>query len=225
MLANGEQVAPELRNLAHLPRSLVTEYKRMWAYGNHFRAEVATQGNNYLTYDSGVACVATTACQSSFSDTRLVEAQLKYIGVVRNILQVDYLYLKINLLVCSWIKPNVARNPNIKQDTHGFWLIKDGAFEGPRAKPYLLLVHASQIFLVPDRENPQWSVVVQKEPRSRRVEEDYDDGVLGAPGFTDPVLPDCTNEAGNHTDGRQNERGYHIRVQEVHFVDAEQEAA
>ena len=142
---SNEYVSPELRNLAILPQPIITKYKRMWAYGNHFRAEDPIRGNTYLTYDSGIACVAATECQSSAADRRPVEAKLKYVWVLRNIIQVNYVYLKINVMVCSSIKPNVAGNPTIKQDDHGFWLIRKGAYQGPREEPYLLPVHASQV--------------------------------------------------------------------------------
>lgn len=145
MIADNQYVSPELRNLAVLPQSLVTEYRRMWAYGNHYRVESEAHGNTYVTYDSGIACVATALCQASSSDRRPVEAQLKYVGVLRNIKQVDYVYMKINVMECSWIKPNVAGNPTMRQDEHGFWLIRKGAFQSARSEPFLLPRHASQV--------------------------------------------------------------------------------
>ena len=45
-------VSPELRHLSQLPLSTVTEYRRMWAFGNHYRTEDMLVGNTYLTYDS-----------------------------------------------------------------------------------------------------------------------------------------------------------------------------
>lgn len=75
-----------------------------------------------------------------------------------------------------------------------------------------------------DRENPTWSVVVQKEPRSRRNEDDYEEGVIGATGFQEPVT----------TYGRRQERngataaavegeGETVPMQEVAMVDAQME--
>ena len=145
MRQSGMEVSPELRHLAQLPKSTVTEHKRMWAYGNHYSAQDPLVGNTYLTYDSGVACIASAVCVASTSDTRPIEADLKYVGVLRKILQVDYVYRKINVMVCDWIKPNVAGNATMKQDSHGFWVIKKGAFQGPRAEPYILPAHASQV--------------------------------------------------------------------------------
>lgn len=138
-------VTPELRHMSQLPLSIVTEHHRIWAYGNHFRTEDSILGNTYLSFDSGVACVAATQCQASPADIRLVEAQLKYVGILRKILQLNYVYRKVNVFECSWIKPNILGNQTIKQDSHGFWLVKKGAFQGPRAEPYILPAHASQV--------------------------------------------------------------------------------
>ena len=145
MMSANEDVSPELRNLAQLPLPWVYEYKRMWAYGNHYRTEDLGIGNPFVTYDSGVACVASTLCQASSTDQRPVEANLMYVGILRRIIQVNYAFKKINLMECSWIKPNVTGNATIRKDEHGFWLIKKNAFQGPRAEPYILPVHASQV--------------------------------------------------------------------------------
>ena len=148
MLAGGEEVTAELRNLSQLPLPWVNEYKRMAAFGNHYRIEDPAVGNTFETYDSGVACVAATLCQASTVDQRPVEADLKYVGVLRRIIQVNYVYRQIIVMECSWIKPNVTGNVTMKQDDHGFWLFRKDAFQGPRVEPYILPVHASQVRMI-----------------------------------------------------------------------------
>ncbi|KAG0593706.1 hypothetical protein M758_UG012500 [Ceratodon purpureus] len=69
--------------------------------------------------------------QDSASDMRPVEANLKYVGILRKITQVDYGVAKFNVLSCSWIKPNVAGNRTMRKDEHGFWLVKNNAFKEP----------------------------------------------------------------------------------------------
>lgn len=151
----GEVIPTELRHLSQMPQSVVMEHRGMWAYGNHYRIEDTLQGNPYLTFDSGVACLATTLCQHSPRDLRPVEAELKYVGILRRIIRVDYVHLKINVMECSWIKPNIAGLRTIKQDEHGFWLIKKDAYQGGNANPYVLPVHTSQVFV------PSWSYSVE----------------------------------------------------------------
>ena len=145
MRAAHEYVSPELRNLSQLPLPVVHEHKRMWAFGNHYRTQDPVMGNSFETFDSDVGCVAATLCQASASNQRSVEANLTYVGILRRILQVNYVVTQINVMECSWIKPNVAGNPTIKQDEYGFWTFQKDAFQGPRAEPYILPVHVTQV--------------------------------------------------------------------------------
>ena len=138
-------VSPEVRNLASLPNAEVEEYRGMSAYANHYRIEDPVEGNPYKTYDSGVACIASTLCQFSATDRRPVQANLKYVGVLRKIIRLNYRVLQINVMSCDWIKPNVASNPTMRKDAHGFWLVKRGAYQRANAEPYILPVHASQV--------------------------------------------------------------------------------
>ena len=66
-------------------------------------------------------------------------------------------------------------------------------------------------------------MVIQKEARSRRVEEDIEEGVLGAPGYANPVMPhdaSIPRPPGRHTDA---DEGVPVPVQRVAFVVAEVE--
>ena len=87
MRADNICVSAELRNLAHLPKPIVEEHGGMSAYGNHFRCEDPIVGNPFQTYDSRVACIASTLCQTSNVDRRPIEANLKYVGILRKIIQ------------------------------------------------------------------------------------------------------------------------------------------
>ena len=72
-----------------------------------------------------------------------------------------------------------------------------------------------------DKENPAWSVILQKEPRSKRNEEDVDERVFGATGYSDP-LPSAGHIHGS-TDskiGHEHAEGEHVPLQEVAMVDA-----
>ena len=61
---------------------------------------------------------------------------MKYVGIVRNIIKVDYATLKVNVMKCHWIKPNIVRpNRTVHQDEHGFWLIKDTEFQSHDTEP------------------------------------------------------------------------------------------
>jgi hypothetical protein len=65
------------------PSQRATRYRRMKAFGNHFRVE-DDASVRMLTYDSGVASVF----QVPIEDATNVNAN--YIGVVKDILKLDY---------------------------------------------------------------------------------------------------------------------------------------
>jgi hypothetical protein len=50
-------VPSEVLILNQPPAAIVTEYRSMWAYGNHYRCENALLGTTHVSYDSGVACI------------------------------------------------------------------------------------------------------------------------------------------------------------------------
>jgi hypothetical protein len=63
-------------------------------------------GPTHLTYDSRVACIFKQASHSSTMDENMVMANLNYIGVLKEILVVDYSGLLLVLFRCSWIPAN-----------------------------------------------------------------------------------------------------------------------
>jgi hypothetical protein len=144
---NEEVSSRDLYYLVQLPSRDIIEFSAMWAFGNYYRTQDVFVGNPYISYDSSEACVAKVSCHSSTRDRRPLDSRLKYVGVLRNILRVDYAVLKINIMECSWIKPNLAGNRTIFQDAHGFWLVKKDAFQSSMEEPYILPVHASQVGL------------------------------------------------------------------------------
>ena len=146
MTSDGEQVSHDLRCISQMPDIRATEYPAMYAYGSHYRCLDELFGSTYISFDSGVACTMTQACRASASDRNPVEAPLKYVGVLRNIIKVEYASVKINVMKCQWIKPNL-RGPNrtMRRDDHGFWLVKDGEFQAANIEPYIMPEHATQV--------------------------------------------------------------------------------
>lgn len=86
-----------------------------------------------------------------------------------------------------------------------------------------LMIKPMQVFFAPDNVNLQWSVVLQKEPRSRRVEEDNDDGVLGAPGFATPVTLDDVGASVSRNAGGPVDVGIEVPLPEVDVMNAQRE--
>jgi hypothetical protein len=101
------------------PSQRAIRYGRMKAFGNHFRIEnLAT--TQMQTNDSSVASVF----QVPGADT--TEVSLNYVGVVKDILKLDYgpLQTPVILLQCSWLKRQDAQgNPTYSRDDAGFLVV------------------------------------------------------------------------------------------------------
>ncbi|KAG0597255.1 hypothetical protein M758_UG324500 [Ceratodon purpureus] len=87
------------------------------------------------------------------------------------------------------------------------------------------MFHVFQVFFATDKDRPTWSVVLQKEPRSRRNDDDTNKVVIGATGYSDPLItfglndnPTYNERAADRTDG------INVSVQEVAMEDAQMEA-
>lgn len=117
MSSAGENPSEDLITMSRLPSPIVKHY----IY--HFRAE-DDRGRSHVSFDAGVAAIINQTCRSSRADPHRVEAELLYVGVVNDILRVDYGHLTHNVLKCSWIKPHLEGVPTIRRDEDGFWLVK-----------------------------------------------------------------------------------------------------
>lgn len=144
-IAAGEVVPHDLLILSRPPNSQVTEYPSMFAYGNHYRCEDPLLGSTHVSYDSGVASIINQRCRASVNDRNEIDADLKYVGVLRKIMRVVYASLKMNIMKCSWVKPNLVGNPTMRVDEHGFWLARVGVFQQEDVEPYIFPEQASQV--------------------------------------------------------------------------------
>ncbi len=70
---------------------------------------------------------------------------LNYIGVLKEILVVDYAGLPMVLFTCSWIPTNTQGNATIRQNEHGFRVVTFAQRLPPMAKPYVFPTFVIQI--------------------------------------------------------------------------------
>ncbi len=89
---------------------LVESPTHMWPYGNHFQVDPKTIRPTHLTKDVRVACIFHQASQSSMRDQNTIIANLNYVGLLKEILLVDYFGLCLVLFKCSWIPFNLCGN-------------------------------------------------------------------------------------------------------------------
>ena len=74
-----------------------------------------------------------------------------------------------------------------------------------------------------DHTDPAWSVVIQKEPRSRRTENDNEESVIGASGLSTPVTFDDGQFRGIPDRPIHLNVGVPVNPEEVAAVDAGRE--
>ena len=144
MLATGESVDIEVVTMSQMPNPIISHYLSMYAYGNHFRVD-DENGRSHVSFNSGVACIVNQTCRSSRADRNLIEAALKYIGIVKDIFFVEYGHINYNVIMCSWVRPNLGGAQTIRHDHHGFWSVGYDARQVPPVEPYLMPSHAKQV--------------------------------------------------------------------------------
>ena len=146
ILDSRAPIDADLAMLSDLPSIEADEYPSIWAYGNHYRCLPKEDSIPHETFDSSVFVMSPQGCRASTQDRNIVDAELPYIGILKRVIVVTYCIRRLNIMKCSWIRPNLARNPSIRQDEHGFWLVKYDCRQDPmRDNPYVFPYSVSQV--------------------------------------------------------------------------------
>ena len=125
------------------------------------------------TYDSGIAStfeVPTIDCQS--------EVSINYVGVLQDILKLNYgpLQTPVMFFRCEWLKREDNRgNPTYVRDEAGFMVVNSRHKVPKMLEPFIFPSQATQVFFPNHVKKPGWKVVLRKEARSRREEQDTSD--------------------------------------------------
>jgi hypothetical protein len=169
------------------PSQRATRYRRMKAFGNHFRVE-DDASVRMLTYDSGVASVFQVPTEDA------TDVTVNYAGVVKDILKLNYgpLSRPIILMRCQWAKrsDNQGNSTYIRDDA-GFLIVNVRHSLPKMSDPFIFAAQATQVFYSDDPQKPGWKVVLRKEPRAKRqVAENADAFIttsVETPGLTAPT--------------------------------------
>ena len=151
------------------PSQKATRYTRMRAFGNHFRVE-DSQSALLQTYDNGIASIFEMPTTDSQS-----EVSINYVGVLQDILKLDYgpLRTPVILFRCEWFKREDNRgNPTYMRDDAGFMVVNARHKLPKMSEPFIFPSQATQVFFSNDLTKPGWKVVLRKEARSKREEQD-----------------------------------------------------
>jgi hypothetical protein len=187
-----------------IPPSIKTcSYKKIKAYGSHFCVDDQTNVG-CVTYDNGVASFFS---HNNVDDNHHPSRQLQYLGVAKDILQLDYgtMSTPIVLFICDWVQnaSDNRGNPTYKRDDAGLLMANFRHMLSEDIEPFVFPSQVQQVFNVDDRHTPWWKVV-HVEPRSRRVFFDTygeyistneDDNALDAP-YTMLDAPTIFNRIG-----------------------------
>ena len=106
------------------------------------------------------------------------EVSLNYVGVLQDILKLDYgpLRTPVILFRCEWLKRDDNRgNPTYVRDDAGFMVVNSRHKVPKMSEPFIFPSQATQVFFSNDMRKPGWKVVLRKEARSKREEQDTSD--------------------------------------------------
>jgi len=148
--------------LCSRPSQKATRYTRMRAFGNHFRVE-DSQSALLQTYDSGIASIFEVPIVDS-----QCEVSLNYVGVLQDILKLDYgpLRTPVILFRCEWLKREDNRgNSTYVRDDAGFMVVNSRHKVPKMSDPFIFPSQATQVFFSNDFRKPGWKVVLRKEAR------------------------------------------------------------
>ena len=165
----GTNVDADIVDTARGPLHVATTYKSMHAYGNYYR--VCSSEQALRTTDSGMAATFRQVCRNGIRDSNQVNADMKYVGHIEEILELNYRRHCLVVLVCDFVKANyVGENATIKKDKWGFTLANYRRRYGNICcDSFAFLVHCEQMFYFEATKAPGWRVVLRKEVRGKRV--------------------------------------------------------
>ena len=155
----GFPISSELIELHCTPSDVALSYKAMWSHGCHYRSSSGIQDQN-VTFDSGIASVTE-------------DASTLDVGILKDILLISYGKLNCVVMQGDWIKSSDQGRAAIRKDRLGFWSVLYNARDrGPHVNPFVFPSNVSQVFFMEDGVDAEWKIVLQHEPRSRRVTEE-----------------------------------------------------
>lgn len=181
VVSRGAAYDANIRHLCKPPGFVARSFWSMWAYGNHYRVVETGVVDYHVTFDSGVAQIFAEESTGRGVDGNPVMNQLQYVGVVREILQLQYGAVTPVVFICEWVRASLTgRNRTMKKDEYGFLLVDFDRMLPPGDEPFTFPWQVEQVFFADEPSNAgNWKVVLQKEPRSRRVVHDVTGVSLG----------------------------------------------
>lgn len=119
------------------------------AYGiTKFSFYTKSKDDRRTMQNSGVMVEAESMYFSSSKYNNLVLASRAYFGIIKEILEIDYVAFKVPLFKCKWIYSNTG----VETDELGFTLL-DLRKENYKNRPFIMATQARHVFYVTDPSN------------------------------------------------------------------------
>ena len=140
----GVHAGGQLLALSSPPSQRACSFRSMSSFGSHFRVELEEGPVHHVSFDSGVAELM--PCAAAYDNPHNGNAVgLLRVGILKDILVLNYGNVNIVLMVVSWVPPHTEHRPTLCQDEHGFWMANMAARPRDTTVPYLLPNLASQV--------------------------------------------------------------------------------
>ena len=150
-----QEEQPEVMALSLPPSRKACAFTSMSSYGSHYRVDMEEGTQRHVTYDSGIAELKHRIHGQS-SSAAAAQVELARVGVLKNILVLNYGNVNMVFMVVSWVPKNTDERQTLRRDAHGFWLANMHARPRDTTNPYLLPALASQaIFFNPNQLFPR----------------------------------------------------------------------
>jgi hypothetical protein len=178
-----------LARLATGPLFVAQEYKKYRLNGYIFGAKVYEESTN--VQNSGISYKALTFFRASAKDKNLVEAEMTYYGVIRNIFELDYISFKEVVFYCEWVRVEDKNACKVDPVTNLIMvdLSKLKSNDHVSDEPFVCAFQkVNQVFYSEYINNEPWSIV-QHAPR--RLNSSVDD--LAAPTEYQSIFYDNPN--------------------------------
>ncbi len=118
----GENISENVVSISMLPSNSATNYRSMYALGNHLR--VANAEKHLSTVDSRVVMKFEQKCHFHSNDPNPIMVSIEYVGWIKKILKLNYGRFQTILLLCNWVVANYERFvAMVRLDEYGFTLV------------------------------------------------------------------------------------------------------
>lgn len=193
----------KLIQLSTPPSAEAESYKYMWSYGVLLRCMEDESARAYSTFDSGIC--------TSISERAVDRIE---VGILKGIYRVSFAGWNVIILRTEWAKQDLLR-----KDRMGFSSCKlDIREDRRRMNHFMLPVNVEQVLFMEDVLSPDRKIVLQHEPRSRRIVGNSELAFSHAPTHHD--LDQVGRTTDNPTTTDQTEQIRQVPVARVHELDA-----